>query len=302
MNPIWLQYKDTIEHLLINSRKQHVVTKDNVYQEGNKKNRDLVNEILQTLMLPGSGLKGHDNIVDLYEKAKAGHSCIILMEHYTNFDLPNLHYLLEQSDDPGTEISDAIIPIAGFKLNEEDPVVSAFTEAYTRIVIYPSRTIKSITDETELKKETQRSTQINRAALNKIQEVKKKGKIILVFPAGTRYRPWVPNSKKGVKEIDGYLRLFDYMVFIGMNGNILEPNEGDNMIMDVPDRDVVLLTVSPVQTCKEFREKHRKTAPEGADPKQHVVDQVMKELEDIHNSSEAVHKDLLEKAKDKERC
>ena len=44
--------------------------------------------------------------------------------------------------------------------------------------------------------------------VNKVIELKKQGKIILVFPSGTRYRPGCPDTKRGLREIDSYLRLF----------------------------------------------------------------------------------------------
>ena len=36
--------------------------------------------------------------------------------------------------------------MSGMKLNEENPYVSAFAEAYSRIIIYPSRSLAAIKD------------------------------------------------------------------------------------------------------------------------------------------------------------
>jgi glycerol-3-phosphate O-acyltransferase len=196
-------------------------------------------------------------------------------------------YLLEQSGADGKAAADSIIAIAGLKLNAESAVVLAFTEAYSRIVIYPSRYFASITDPEALKEERARSNAINRAALHEMIRCKHSGHMILVFPSGTRYRPGRPDTKRGLKEIDSYIKAFDYMVFIGSGGNILRIGDGD-MQEDVLAEDVVIFKVSPVTGCQEFRARAWEEVPEGADAKQFTVDLVMQELEKLHNEVEAI--------------
>ncbi|MDR2053067.1 MAG: hypothetical protein LBP80_06610 [Treponema sp.] len=85
-----------------------------------------------------------ENILELYEKAVSGKSCLLFLEHYSNFVLPLFSYLARTESEKGGEIDKAVITISGIKLNEENPIVAAFTGAYSRIVIYPSRSLQGL--------------------------------------------------------------------------------------------------------------------------------------------------------------
>jgi glycerol-3-phosphate O-acyltransferase len=196
-------------------------------------------------------------------------------------------YLLRRAVPHGNEIADAVIAIAGMKLNETNPVVSAFTEAYSRIVIYPSRSLKDI-DPQKAHDEFVRSNAINRAAMKALNEVKTQGKLILVFPAGTRFRPWAPETKRGVREIDSYIKSFDYMCLVSLNGDILRIQKGD-MEEDLICDDSVLIDSSPVLECSAFRESAKAATSEDDDRKQAVVDAIMARLEEMHVRNEALH-------------
>jgi glycerol-3-phosphate O-acyltransferase len=185
------------------------------------------------------------------------------------------------------------------KLNEENPTVAAFTGAYTRIIIYPSRSLQGL-DAEKNRLEIIRSNAINRAAMKVLLEVKTKGKIILVFPTGTRYRPWDPASKRGVREIDSYIKSFDYMCFVALNGEVLHVRPG-NMMDDFVSQDMVRYTVGPVLSCEEFRNAARAYAEKAdiEDKKQIVVDRIMEELEVMHLKAEEERRDLLRKLAEK---
>jgi glycerol-3-phosphate O-acyltransferase len=244
--------------------------------------------MVEDKILPGSGLDGFDNLKDLFAKAKAGKSCLLLPEHYSNLDLSLISYLVSKAGDGGEEISHAIIAIAGMKLNEDNPVVSAFASAYTRIVIYPSRSLQGLENN---RAEIVRSNAINRAAMKKLQEIKNRGRLILIFPSGTRYRAWDPTSKQGVGEVDSYIKTFDYMCLVAINGEVLKVNQGD-MLDDIVVNDVVRVSVSPVLSCAEFRE--RVIAEKKAeDKKQAVADAIMAELEKMHIEGEQRRKQFL---------
>jgi glycerol-3-phosphate O-acyltransferase len=267
-----------------NSRQPRTITSDNVFQQGNEANRRQIHQILDELILPSSGILGRENIVSLHERSQNGASCLILMEHYSNFDIPCLDYLLEQAD--LKHIAEEIVAIAGMKLNEESEFVNAFAEAYTRVVIYPSRSLLQYTDEDERQREGSRSRQINMSATRQIVRLKHEGHLVLVFPAGTRYREGRPETKRGVKEVDSYMKLFDYVVFIGIAGNVLRIDPAGDMSQDLATRDVVLLNVSQPVNCREFRETARAETPKDVDPKQQVADRVMEELEKVHVETE----------------
>ena len=118
---------------------------------------------------------------------------------------------------------------------------------------------------------------------------KKRGQIILVFPSGTRYRPGKPETKRGLREIDSYLRLFDLLLPVSINGSVLRfnPEDPENMIMDIVVPDVVTLTAGKMIECKPFRNKILETVPaDHPDPKQVTVDAVMAVLEELHGQEE----------------
>jgi glycerol-3-phosphate O-acyltransferase len=173
------------------------------------------------------------------------------------------------------------------KLTEDNPVVAAFASAYTRIVIYPSRSLVDLDPEKD-KDELLRSASINRSATRALIRTKESGRVVLVFPSGTRYRPWDPSSKRGVREIDSYIRIFDYMCPVAINGEVLHVHQGD-MMEDSVSRDLVRLTAGPVISASAFRNEIRKKAEAAGleDKKQAVVDAVMNMLEDMHKAGEA---------------
>jgi hypothetical protein len=181
------------------------------------------------------------------------------------------------------------------KLNEEDDVVRSFTEAYTRLVIYPSSGLKSTIDPEERKKAEKKRAQINKAALWQLFWLKNKKRIILVFPTGTRYRPWDPSTKRGLKEVYPYIKSFNYMVLVAINGNTLRLNpDGKIMSDDLTTEDVILYTVSRVYDCREYRKKiMQSVADDNLDRKQYVIDQIMNEMECMHQKSEKQRQKIL---------
>jgi glycerol-3-phosphate O-acyltransferase len=287
------KFKDLIKQAVALSKLSPVVTEDNVYQPGAEDILPLLDTLVETLILPGSGISGMEHLAELWNKAAAGKSCLLLLEHYSNMDLPNFSYLLRQEPDPGKEIADALVAIAGMKLNESNPSVAAFTSAYTRIVIYPSRSHQGL-DNGKDRAEIIRSNVINRAAMKALNEIKVCGKLILVFPSGTRYRAWDPDSKKGVREIDSYIKSFDYMCPVAVNGELLHVRQGD-MIDDFVSEDVVRFTAGPILSCADFRKETRIKAEAAGieDKKQATVDAIMERLEEMHIAAEAERVRLL---------
>jgi glycerol-3-phosphate O-acyltransferase len=255
--------------------------------------------MVETLILPGSGVEGMEHLEDLLSKAESGKSCLLLLEHYSNMDLSLFSYLVRKAGGRGGAVAGAVVAIAGMKLSEENPVVSAFASAYTRIVIYPSRSLLGL-DAVKDKAEIVRSNAINRAAMKALMDIKVRGKLVLLFPSGTRYRPWDPGTKRGVREIDSYIKSFDYMCPVAINGEVLHVRQGD-MMEDSVSRDLVLLTAGPVVSCAEFRGKARsgaeerslKSGGEAEDKKQAAVDAIMAELEKLHIEGEKKRQRLL---------
>ena len=268
-----------------------------VYEEANLETRKYMKKILDDNFLPESGLRNVENFKAFYDAiTKEGKSCLILMEHYTNLDLPGILYLLEKHGEPWSiDLASRIVAVAGMKLNESNIAVRAFTEGFTRVVIYPTRSLSAVEEkeisEEEKIAEAQRARKINFAAMRAMDSCKKRGQAILVFPSGTRYRPGKPETKRGLREIDSYLRLFDCIILVSINGNCLRinPENPDDMLADIVEQDVITLTASPVINCKDFRNEVLSALPDDdEDPKQKTVDKVMEILESQHNQVENI--------------
>lgn len=280
------------------SKAPEKIDESNIYQPANMKLREYFNILLNENFLPESGIANVENFKKFFELVQSGKSGLILMEHYSNFDLPGIVYLLDKyGEDWSKSFSEKIIAVAGMKLNEDSVSVRCLTEAYSRVVIYPTRSLEKVTDsevsEEEKINEEKRARKINFASMRKMDELKKQGNVILVFPSGTRYRPGQPETKKGLKEIDSYLRLFDYVLPVTINGNCLSinPESPNDMLSDIVKKDVITLTAHDVIECKSFRKEVLASLPENEEnPKQKIIDKVMEILEIQHNEVEKTRK------------
>ena len=290
------KFGDLFAEMVAHSKAAAKIDETKVYEEANPEMRKYMFKLLDDTFSADSGLGNLENFKDFYEKVvKQGKSGLILMEHYTNLDLPAIIYLLQKVGEPwADDFASRIVAVAGMKLNEASAGVRAFTEGFTRVVIYPTRSLNAVEakgiSQEELKAEEQKARKINFAAMRAMDACKKRGQMILVFPSGTRYRPGKPETKRGLREIDSYLRLFDYMLLVGINGNCLRinPDNPDDMLEDILEPGKVTLTAYPVLDCKKFREDVLSSLPaDESDPKQKTVDQVMQILDEIHNQVES---------------
>ena len=285
------RYANLFKELSQASRAAAKIDSTNVYQPENKETRRYMDILVQENLLPESHFEGEENLVDFYDKVCAGKHGLILMEHYSNTDLPELLYMLDHSANEKLRgLSRRIVAIAGMKLNEEDSVVRAFAESFSRVVIYPTRSLSKneqlAQSEEEAKEEEQRARKINLAAMHAMDDCKKRGEVILVFPAGTRYRPGHPETKRGLREIDSYLRLFDIVVLVSINGSLLTI-QNEDMLDDLIAPAKVVFGASPVIECKPFRKEFLASLPQDCpDPKQAMIDHVMELLESQHERIE----------------
>ncbi len=277
------------------SRAAAKVDETSVYEEANDATRQYMDLLLRETIPEDSKLGNIENFKAFYDAVvNEGKHGLIMMEHYSNLDLPAIMYLLEKQGEPwAKDLSSRIVAIAGMKLNEESAGVRAFTESFTRVVVYPSRSLDAVGNkeisEEEKEEEAKRARKINFAAMRAMDGCKKRGQVILVFPSGTRYRPGVPETKRGLREMDSYLRLFDIMICVSVNGNCLKinPENPTDMLADLIDPEQVILTASPIINCKDFRNNILDNLPENCeDPKQCTVDAVMKVMEDLHEEVE----------------
>lgn len=293
------KYKSFFEQLMKNSHAAAKIDETNVYQEVNPENRKHLSVLMDGNFLPGSGFYNMDTVKSFYEQVvNEGKSGVVMMEHYSNADLPNFIYLLENSPEPwARDMASRIVPIAGMKLNESNAGVRAFTESFTRVIVYPTRSQDAMrasgATEEEIEEEVNRAKKINFAAMRAMDACKKRGQIILVFPSGTRYRPGKPETKRGLREMDSYMRLFDIMLPVANNGTWLKINtvNPDDMLSDIVEPAVCKLTACDIVNCKEFRKNILASCPEDcSDPKQYTVDAMMKIMEDMHDKVDAESK------------
>ncbi|MDR0497825.1 MAG: 1-acyl-sn-glycerol-3-phosphate acyltransferase [Treponema sp.] len=297
MDTLRVAFRDYIKQVMALSKAERHITDENVHQEGEDEILVYLDLMVKDLVLPGSGIDGLENLEELFAKAESGKSCLLLPEHYSNFDLSLFSYLVRHAGGRGEAIGRSVIAIAGMKLNEDDPIVSAFASAYSRIVIYPSRSFQGLDAEKD-KAEIVRGNAINRAAMKALMEVKSRGRLILLFPSGTRYRPGDPSTKRGVREIDSYIKSFDYMCLVAINGEVLHIRHND-MMEDEVSQDLVRISVGPAISCEEFRDNVRSETGDndigGEDKKQAVADAIMAELERMHIENEEKRNLFLKK-------
>ncbi|MBQ3686709.1 MAG: 1-acyl-sn-glycerol-3-phosphate acyltransferase [Treponema sp.] len=282
-----VRYADMFKQLAAVSHAAAKIDGSNVYQEANPATRKFMDKLVEDNLLPESSIEGRANFEDFYDQVCAGSRGLILMEHYSNTDLPAFCYMLEHDRSPKlADLSKRIVAIAGMKLNEDSPIVRSFAESFSRVVIYPTRSLtskeKQVSEE-EAKAEEMRARKINLAAMHAMDDCKKRGEVILVFPAGTRYRPGHPETKRGLREIDSYLRLFDIVILVSINGLMLELQDED-MLNDLIAPAKMIYAASPVIDCKSFRKEYLASLPaDEADPKQKMIDHVMELLEKQHD-------------------
>ena len=256
------------------------ITPENIFQEGLPYNYPLFIELVDKLMLPGSGVNGAKHLMQIHDLIKGGKTVLLLMKHSGNFDVPCFYSLLSKEGRHYQDILDRIVFIAGRKLNEESAMVKTFTEIFSRIVIVPNREIPLETSDETMEQKIYRETfiteasRINRAALRMMMQLKKKGRIIAVFPLGGRPKPLLEN--RGVKEITTYMKLFDYAYFIEMQGNLIPV--GDQMEIEETRQDRIVFNISEPVSTEAYLEKSRKLfekQTETSDFDQFNVDRVM---------------------------
>lgn len=290
------RYGEMLKNIAKVSAAADKIDETNVYQTANPLTRTYMYQLVEDNMATGSRLEGKEHFRAFYDAVRSGKHGLILMEHYSNTDLPSFCWLLEHDlGDEGKDFSERVVAVAGMKLNEDNPFVKAFAESFRRVVIYPTRSLNKAeaqaqTEEERLAEEKKART-INLAAMHAMDDCKRRGEIILVFPSGTRYRPGHPETKRGLKEIDSYLRMFDIMLLVTINGSPLsiDMDNPDDMLADRVEPAVQIFTASEVIACKQYRKDYLATLPtDCADPKQAMIDHIMHRFDEQHERMESL--------------
>jgi len=290
---------------MISGSKMHEdieITPDNVYQEAHKENRALLLEIMKKCHLPGSDILGVENIIELNKLAEQGKSCLILSEHTSNLDVPSLFArFYDHENESLKDIFEKFIFIAGTKLNSL-PLVKLFTEMFSRVVVYAIRSLNEIKNDEEKRAEVELANRINLKSTRKIGELRNKGFIFFLYATGTRYRPWAPETKKGITAIQSYLSSFDYFCCVSVNGNNMPPEEHEDMTNETVYDDVIVFNFGKVIDSREYLKKLIETQdctpPDDCEDKelfkQCVADTIMEKIEELHNQGEVYRKKFLD--------
>lgn len=297
------EFFDCAKKMMKNSKMNEdtIITPDNVYQEAFRGNRETLKEIMELGHLPGSTLLGIENIKKLGQLAKEGKSCLVLSEHLSNMDVPSMFTrFYDAGEEELKELFERFIFVAGVKLNQT-PLVKLYTEMFTRIVIYPIRGLHKLETDENRKAEYDLARKINMRATRKLMELRNKGHIFVLYPAGTRYREWEPSSGEGMKETMSYLNTFDYICCCSINGNNMPPKEHEDMTRESFLQDVIVFHFGPVMESKMFMsevaKKHPQVSVEDKDAQRQLqVDEVMAQIRKLHiQTEEEYRKPLLSK-------
>lgn len=271
-------------------KQDRALTPENVYQEQHTANRELFFSVASHLLEEGSGIDGLENLKQLGQLSAEGHSCFIFAEHLSNLDVPTFWMLMKLAGPEFEALFDRIVFIAGRKLNEESGIVKIFAEMFARIVISPKSFYESLPEGVEKERLLAEAQAINMAAYRKICRLKMTGRIFLVFPAGTRYRPWEPATRRGLRETEAYLRSFEYFSIASCKGNLMLPEQGVDMADETPRPGKVRMHFGPVNKSADFRrqslEKYAAAKARGEDipdEKQYIIDKIMEEIAVFHN-------------------
>lgn len=281
----------TIFQMIKNSIYSQDIFEADTWQPSNEKNFSLVLSLIEKLVYQNSRIENIQHIGKIQSLAAEGKSCIIMPEHYSNFDLPAFYYLIQTQAEHLLSFSKTIISLAASKLNEESKVVLAFSEAFNRIMIYPARAKKDNADSMSneaLEKEKQLAI-INQRAIKTLLKARDDGNPILMFPSGTRYRPEKPESRNALEQAASFLKRFDYVCFMGIAGNTLIVNPNDNMAEDVIRKDSMVYWVDEPMLSKDFMNK----VEGGASNKQGVADYITKHLLSLHEKAENIREKLI---------
>ena len=95
------KYAYVFKDLVNLARAENKIDETNIYQEANQQILPIVDKMLEENMLPGSRIEGMEHVRHFLDQIEAGKHGLLLCEHYSNFDLPGLHYLLRQAGEDG---------------------------------------------------------------------------------------------------------------------------------------------------------------------------------------------------------
>ncbi len=288
------QFFHLIQSMVQDSRYMQNIEQD-VFQPHNEKNQKNLMTIVGKLLQPKSAIVNVEHLEKMSNLLKKGKSCLLLPEHFSNFDYPSLFYLSQKNSTIAPMFQNTIC-MAAAKLNTESKIVLAFSEAVNRIMIHSPREKEKI--QNRCTTEEQRKLELlNQRGLKKMLEYKNKGHAILMFPAGTRYRNHEPKSRQALQQVASFIKRFDYFCLIGIAGNVLIINPNTNTIMrqDIVRKDTLIYLVDEVQESKKFLNSMQKKdlSASSLQFKNRVAEKITNSLMELHEKAEAIRAPLI---------
>ncbi|HCL55718.1 MAG TPA: hypothetical protein DHW82_01745 [Spirochaetia bacterium] len=268
-------FRNTVKEMeaFVDIYDNQAVTAQNVFQPAKLTNRDRFQKFMNYLIRPESKIIGKENILEFYKNFQAGKSSLILGEHKSNFDVPGFCAMMYREENPVfSEIFEKIVFVAGRKLNEDSIFVKIIAETFNRVIVVPKGE-----GQVDDKEEQRKILEINMATQRFIRNNKDKY-IFLVYPTGTRSRPWDRNTYKGIKEVYNYLKNFEQIIYLSINGNCLPPTT-TGMAWEIPKIDQFNVIFSKPVSGKELIQNGEKEFQgEKESFKQFLIDKVMDQI------------------------
>lgn len=231
-------------------------TPESVVRWGDKQHRPVFTGMCRRLLLPGSKIVGLDNLRELVQRTREGKSCLLCLNHRSNFDVPTLDALL--TDHGEAALFDQLIWIAGRKLEEDPGLTNLLVQCFNRVLVTPHTWFGANRTEEQMHE----GKLINIAAERAVLQLRNEGWVFALFPSGTRMRPGVESSKHAIAETDSYLRVFDYLLLGHISGCTLPVSQDQNFILETPRLDRMLYTFGKVQRTEQWREQMAERYPE----------------------------------------
>ncbi len=222
------------------------VTPETVVRFADRARRPEVVSICRRLLLPGSGLRGVEQLKELASLAERGKSCLLCLNHRSTLDVPTLCTLLEDHSDPS--LFDRIIWISGRKLEEDVGMTSPLVQSVNRVVVTPNTWFASERSE----KEQRQGRLVNLAAERAVAKLRDQGWVFALFPAGTRTRLDDPSTRKAIEQVHGYLDLFDYLLLGHIRGCTMPVSRDHDLSHESPQLDKVVFSFGPVRRTKDW--------------------------------------------------
>jgi hypothetical protein len=199
---------------------------------------------------------GLEHLSQLVRLARKRHACLLCMNHQSNFDVPTLYALLE--DHGAAELFKRILWVSGRKLDEDVGPTRLLANCFPRVVLTPKSWFLRPHNELERSE----ALRMNMRAYRAIHELRRRGWLLALFPAGTRTRLGQQTMPRAIEEIDSYLKYSDYVVMGRIDGCTLPAVRDHDLAREIPRRDRVYYSFGPVLNAAEWRASAARRYPE----------------------------------------